>query len=445
LKNLKSWILNSCTLSIIIAKVNETQSMTDKKSEECLIQHEQITKGSYATLREGVTRMQNFGLYLSVTIILATLNGWASSIAHANEENFQNNENKAYVVFAREVNLLGAARTPTIYEFDPNTYAPKLVGSLSIGDKIAWEIDEGLHYFFTDYINSSINKIQAKKGVTYYVSINEIRLIPEISKSKYIFEKYLSSMTCSDKIINQYLFTEIAQPGGEDDDEVTESANKSRYYSSPALTNSIIKCNDKKISILQSGILASLDDVLRTTKFFKKNNEDIKNISSNNEQLKEQIKEFYDLYRLKYEGIPIWGESYLNIITPITPIDYKNFSGISISEIKSFATENNVENFKNNIKSIEKSGSNPISLKVNILKYTEGSQVGRYAALAPFSIDENSAVIHAQVDFVNNKGVLVSSIQISNVITGGMFGGTNSLENDLQAIIKEYTERNLLK
>ncbi len=380
---------------------------------------------------------------LAITSLLLSTGCSNNTRVASNEQVQLNNPNKAYVVFMREDTIVGGAHTPDIYSFTTNNFLPTHIASLRPGEKIAWEIDEGQHHFYINYFVEGISTIDAKKGQTYYVNINEHANNPRLDQPRQALESKLSLMSCSAKNLNQYLFTEMAAASSEGDSPAqTQSSADIKTYRSPALLGQQwAECRDDKISVLPLGGQPSIDELKRETTYIKPTN----NLNNSTDSVRQKIQSFYPEWQQKYQGIPLTDHAFLKVIQPVVEQDYHSFSGIKVQPaVTELTDKEHLAEFNEKYHSLTKNGKRPLTVQTKILKYTAGNQLARYAWV-PFvsSPLANSGAIHLQVDFIDDQGKLISRIEVSEHLIGGVFGRFNTLVNSTFDVVDEYIKRNL--
>lgn len=358
-------------------------------------------------------------------------------------------KNKAYVVFMREHTFLGAAHYPRIIKYDPIKDEINFVGELGLGDKIIYPINEGEHLFYTNYLFNTITKINAEKGKVYYLDINRLNFNPIVpDKSKLSIKKLLKESTCDEQILNKFLFKDTTPIEEHNTLNTIKSTNLT--FESPLLIK--IFCKDNIIFKVEDFYnFISIDELEKNTKLVTPSENAISTYKTNSKNYKKEIKTYYEQWKEKLEDIPytdFW--TVLKINYNVTSEYYKKFSNINIQEKNdSIKNKEIIKDFNRELleklkSSIVEDTKETLYLKYSIKKHINGSQMGRYFQLSPSSID-SMASIHVSVDFYNSKEMLIGSIEVSDLLTGGILGGFNKLESNVINLIKDYTERNFIQ
>lgn len=400
--------------------------------------------------------MKKSTLKLIVTIIIGlTFIGCAANNEKINikESKLTQDKSKAYVVFMRPDTYAGSAHYPRILEYIPEQKSVKFVGELSIGEKIIYPVSAGVHYFYTDYISNSINKINAIAGKTYYIDINRLAFNPNLEDNSFLkYQKLLKTEKCNTKILDKLMFQEHTPIDNEQNEQndiliMQNNNSKNTIYKSPIFIE--LHCNNKKIvKIKEYMSFYTIDELKEDTELVKPSQNSIKYFEENKDNFINEVNDFFPEWKAKLEDIPytdFW--THLKINKLISDKDYKKAKGINLIQNKHFVDNDNIKVFENKLNQLFPSSKDKetVTVKYTILKEANGSQLGRYLQVGFTPTMSSVASIHVKFEFFNSEKQLISSIEISDLLTGGLLGGFNTLDNNILKIFEEYVKRNILE
>ncbi len=349
------------------------------------------------------------------------------------ETQIMSDKEKGYIIFSRPSKYLGGAINIDLFEFDKKTFEPKVVGTLSSGERTIYKVDEGEHYFFmepTEYIQV----VNVKKGEIKYINIFidfMYGFVPmELSEQRIDLKNNILKEKCTDKTLDKYMF------------------NKS--YTSPLKLS--MKCEDERIIELNETYLPfnSLKD-FNSTNLVQPNKYAFSELEMEKDVIQGNIKGFFPIWESKLKLIPYSEELFLTINKVIDDSNFQKFQAVKIERgthdekvdkklVKDFFDEFSKRMGDKN------SGENVVTAKISFNKYDDGNMAMRYlvTGLSKNILFNNIGIIDFTVDFYN-KDEKISSIKLSETEIGGVFGGINTLKIDTLKILEEYIQRNLIK
>lgn len=364
------------------------------------------------------------------------------------ESKLTQDKSKAYVVFMRPDTYAGSAHYPRILEYIPEQKSIRYVGELSIGEKIIYPISQGLHYFYTDYMMNTINKINAVAGETYYVNVNRLNFNPNLEdKSMTEYKNTLHKKGCNTKVLDKLMFKD-STPIEESNNNAFNTINSNiSIYKSPVFLE--LHCDNKKIvKIKEYMSFNTISELKKDTDLVQPSQNSINSFQENKHKYINDVNSFFPEWRAKLEDIPytdFW--THLKINKLISDKDYKIAKGISLIPNKHFVDNNNIKVFEDKLNQLFPSskGKETVTVKYTILKEANGSQLGRYFQVGFSPSMSSLASIHVKFDFFNSEEQLISSIEISDLLTAGILGGFNTLDNNVVKLFEEYVKRNILE
>lgn len=369
----------------------------------------------------------------------------------ASESEMISDKNKAHILFSRPSNLMGGAYNIYIMEFDESTFEPKLVAILDSGERSIYSLNEGKHFFYTNVVaNENIIEMDVEKGKLYYVNNgvtpNTIFYPLVYTDQRTALKTKIESLLCSRKTLDKYLFKEVV----EDESKNTysnQSSNKSIKYTSSIYIE--IECNDDKIIKVSDRYLYKTIKELKDEADLVKLKDDayLSFEKSDRAEFKEEIKDLYPLWKIKFKDVPFTESPFIRINKDVSDEYFQAFDRIQVVNKSTNVKNEDIDNsIKSTFGSINK-GSKTLTVEYIINKYDDGSMAGRYLTMgiAKHSYLDSIGVIDLSINFLTEDSEVIGSIRITEIEAGGILGGINTLISDVVNEVKEYTLNNFIK
>jgi hypothetical protein len=217
-----------------------------------------------------------------------------------------------------------------------------------------------------------------------------------------------------------------------------------------------ISCSDGNVYVgetVNSINMPMIEELKKSTNFVRVSQDITRGFtgSSKEKSIQEEIRAFYPIWKAKFEGIPD-GE-FLRVNKLVDSKFYKKFDGVQLNMVghNKLIDYSDAENFSQQAKRINKVGKHNIQANLRLLKLDDGSQAGRYFAIGftasqiISSAKKSAGAIHLLVDFVDSNNDVISSIEISDTMIGGFFGGFNTTKGNAIDMLDSYVSKNLLQ
>ena len=349
------------------------------------------------------------------------------------ETQIMSDKEKGYIVFSRPSKYIGGGVNIDLFEFDKKTFEPKVVGTLSNGERTIYQVDEGEHYFFiepTEYIQV----VNVKKGEIKYISIFidfMFGFVPmELSEQRINLKNNILKEKCTDKTLDKYMFN--------------------KNYTSPIRLS--MKCEDERIVELNETYLPfnSLKD-FNSTNLVQPNKYAFSEFEMEKDVIHGNIRDFFPMWESKLKSIPYSEELFLTINKVVDDSNFQKFQAVKIEtgihdeKVDKKLVKDFFDEFSKRMGN-KNSTENAVTAKISFNKYDDGNMAMRYlvTGFSKNALVNNIGVIDFTVDFYN-KDEKISSIKLSETEVGGVFGGINTLKTDTLKILEEYIQRNLIK
>lgn len=318
----------------------------------------------------------------------------------------------AYVVFMRPDTFQGAAFSPTISEFFPETKKAIEIADLGIGEKVIYKVNPGKHYFHIDFQLNTVHSLDAKAGEVYYFDTHKHMLISAIDRQYIeILSKNLEGKECSQQLIDKYLLEEVITQ--EEKSNNMTQLNESK----PAIIKYTnwkfwleVHCKDNKVIYANYLYDMKTDELNNETELIQSSNKKLEGFKLSN------IIEDFNIYINKFEGIRYGDGVALSILQEFDNKYYKSFM------------------------------NDELEIIFDETKTTEGSQLARYFSLTLASMHNNATTTKMRCTIKLKKtGEIISILNGSSVTGGGFLGGFDTGKKDLIDTFNSYIKRNLYK
>jgi hypothetical protein len=326
-------------------------------------------------------------------------------------EKIVTDKKSAYVVFMRPDTFAGAAYSPTISEFFPETKKAIEIADLGIGEKVIYKVNPGKHYFHIDFQFDTVHSLDAREGEVYYFDTHKHMLISAINRQETeILSKHIEGKECSQELLDRYLLEEIITYEDKSNNMMLQKDSKPttiKYTNWKFWLE--VHCKNNKVVYANYLYGMKTDDLNSETEL----------VQLSNKKLEEGFKlsniiEDFNVYVNKFEGIP-----------------YKD--GISLSILQEFDNKY-YKSFK----------SDELEITFDETKTTEGSQLARYFSLTLAQMHNNATTTKIRCTIKSKKtGEIVAILNGSSVTGGGILGGFDTGKKDLIDTFNSYITRNL--
>ncbi len=358
---------------------------------------------------------------------------------------------KAYVVFSRPYNFMGAGNSIDIVQFNNKTFKPKYVAYLSAGERVIYAVNTGENYFFTDVgANENIQYVNAKSGQVYYINLGvtgEAIFFPKLYKERRLnFAEELKQENCSDEFLNKYLF-KLEQ---EIEEEISYVKDKNPITKYDSIIQFKIECQNGKVIKIKDKYYVHTLSELKAVELVKPNEKAYQDFNREKEQYRKDIKAYYPTWDFKFKNVPMTESVFLDIKDNVKEKDFKKYTMVDVfpsSDNK--LDDNTLQGLTKRLKSkFEYSDNgNILTIEYVINKLDTGNMFGRYMTMgiAKNSYRSNMGVIDVDIIFKDKDEAVVGSIRVSQLEAGGFLGGVNTLKSDVAESIYEYVKNNYLK
>ena len=395
--------------------------------------------------------MKNLLFYSFITPLIFILTGCGGTVSvKIPESQIISDKGKAHIVFVRPSNFTGTFDDANIYEFNTSDYQAKHIVKAPKGSKNIHSVKEGQYSFYTDArafatpVIGNIITIDVEKGKVYYIDEFLRNYSNDRVKERIKVTKQLQIMDCSQKTLDKYLLEDFSEKDNGTNVSIHQSTNGESYIGNASLFK--IKCSNNKITEVKDTYFwinpkefKDLDLIkLEESQFGKVNN-----------SVSKDIKNFYSIWENKFQNMPLpsnINQAFIGIKSIPNDRYYKKFDNVNFTLVSNKTKNKEIENEFDSLinKEINLNGNKTLNVKYSIEKFDEGSQAGRYMGDFVDS-KKHSGVIHINVDFYDNNDNKISSVELSEIITHGVFGGISFLESNAANLLKKYINRNFIK
>lgn len=379
-------------------------------------------------------------------LALMILSGCSSKTVVLKETDSQlmADKEKAYIVFSRTSNFVGAGIGVNIFKFDKDMAEIEHVASTANDEKTIYKVSEGKHYFYSDITSAAsaayIAEVSVAKGETVWVNLSmnsDMNFFPKIYTQKRVDEyaELAKVKKCSDDVLKKYLFKAEQQ----------EEQIKTISYYSPAHFE--IECADDVVVKLRDVYyFQSIEDLKKPTSVQLAQEVQLA-FEEKKQKQKKIISEFVPVFEAKYSGnIPVTEKPFLNILKAAP--NSEKYAGVNFKVSKSeIADGKKVDGFMDDLKNkFPQQKQNSISVTCTFHKLDEGSMLAKYMTngLLPATYDKNITVWDIELKFEDAHGSNVGHIRVSEFERIGAFGGISTIYGDLLELLIEYIEVNYL-
>lgn len=376
------------------------------------------------------------------------------------ESKILSDQSKGHIIIGRAPSIAGTLRDSNIYTFSKADLTAQHVAKITNGSKTIYSVDAGTHYLYSDELDNwsprdikvlNFNIIDIKNGEVKYFDSS----LKEYEPNRENLTNELANSSCNQQTLDNFLLNEVQQDGKENSIGQVATKNKNVYKGENSLFE--ITCDKEKIAQVKDHYYRfnkiKFDDIetvkLPQHKFAKVDN-----------SVSKIIKNYYSNWEAKYQDIPLihradtdhllGSHPFIQIRSIPNKDYYKAFNSVIFYDISNdVPNKDMLSRFNKSINAAFSSNSstnatNQLIVKYSVAKYEEGSQTGRY--MSGFSdLNKNIGAIHIRVGFYNNQNILISSVELSEVLVGGVLGGFNTMESDSIRMLKEYINRNFIK
>lgn len=384
--------------------------------------------------------------YIIGLLALMILSGCSSKTVALKETDNQltADKEKAYIVFSRTSNFVGAGIGVNIFKFDKDMQEVEHVASTANDEKTIYKVSEGKHYFYSDITSAAsaayITELNVAKGETVWVNLSmnsDMNFFPKVYTQKRVDEyaTLAKIKSCSDNALKKYLFK--AEP--------QEEQTKTTSYYSPSHFE--IECaNDVVVKLRDVYYFQSIDDLKKPVSV-QLAQEALLAFKEKKQSQKKIISDFIPIFEAKYSGnIPVTENPFLNIIKAAP--DGMRYAGVNFKVSKSdIADSKKADGFMSDLKKkLPQHNQNSVSVTCIFHKLDDGNMFAKYMTngLLPATYDKNIAVWDIELKFEDAQGNNVGHIRVSEFERIGAFGGINTIHGDLLELLSEYIEVNYL-
>jgi len=391
--------------------------------------------------------------FLVLSMVIIGLGGCSSRsiVVKKPEAQILADKTKAYVVFTRPYNFVGAANSIDIVHFNNRNFDVNYVAYLSAGERVIFKVNEGENYFFTDVgANENIQVVNAKKGKIYYINLGVTAstiFFPKLYKEDRLqFVNTLKGTSCSNKLLKKYLFKKDKEK--KEKSSYAQKKNTLITYSSP--TQVRISCDNNKVVKVEDRYYGHTLEELKQVELVKPNEKAFKVFNREKKQYVKDIKAYYPTWNFKFRDVPMSENTFLEIKKSINDIDFKKYTMVNILASNLNTIDKKVLNKlrkKLNAKFQSLDSKNILTIEFTINKLDTGNMFGRYMTMgiAKNAYRSNIGVIDVDINLKNSAGLSVGSFRLTELEVGGFLGGIDTLESDINDIIFNYINTNYLQ